>query len=993
MSTTEKPTIRGDVLNIGETIIQIDSPSWYEWVNTNNRFSYKGKNGNYMARKEMRRNNAYWYAFRRVSGKLHKVYMGKSQELSLSQLEEACFNLSGKSMKNDVEYITDTTSFVDPESRIDSSFVPITKINVPVLPQMLVSRERLTSLITTPLTLIYAPSGFGKSTLLNDWQQTCGFPVAWLSLDDSDNLPLRFCNSIIMALQMINPEIGKDIIPLLPSNAIQPNEILLRLSNDIVKSGILHLGLVLDDFQRIKNANLNDAIQEWLQHLPPAFQLIISGHIKPALSLGHLRARGLVIEIDSNDLRFTQDEGIKYLKQYPQDPPLAYHDLEKLVKHTEGWAAGLTLAALAMYKQEDRREFIDSFSGAHIYLREYFLEAVLRRLPQEVQSFLLRTSILKNMSGGLCDALTGNSNGAEMLLKLWQDNIFIVRMEKIGWYRYHDLFAEMLYSQLQSRFPEEVPELHKRAAHWYRDQMAPTDAINHLLATEAWEEAASLIEETALRELEQFGEDSRLLRWLQELPVSIVQKHKELLFVYLRLANIATSKRKIEKYIGYIEKSLSNKPIAFLTQDEQDVLLEVQQIRYIWGEGQIYIPQTRSKEKWELLNRIHILKFIFVENVDELSLQISNLYYAAKSKKNLFMILMAGGVLARHYFFAGKFRRSEIIARDVLDQAMTIRGSLPEPASIPLSALVQVFIERNEIRLALKYLEQSIEVDPNPISMNMPIQNAILRAKIQIIEGQYDEACLTIRSIREFQLKQPSGMWLDEDILANEALIYAQAGQFNLAEDVLNEIGELKNSALTKFVRTYIDYLNGHFSIAEVKIRNILREYPAGIQSESVLTLNILFASILFEQHNLNQAYKVMVDVIRQAAPEKAIRPFLDYGKSTFPLLELILETENLTLEAQSFIKELIRLFASDDNYMKIDQSDYDQLSVQTSITNREQEILYLVNDGYTNRDLAKKLSISESTVKTHLSNIYYKLEVNSRVQAVSKAKSLKLIE
>jgi LuxR family maltose regulon positive regulatory protein len=993
MSTTKKPFVEGDVLFHDGNTILVNSNNWFNWVSENNHFSYKGKNGNFVARKEKRRNTSYWYAFRRIDGKLHKVYMGRSEELSLLQLEEASFNLAGKAMDEAVDYVSDKILLPEPEPRIDTSFVPLTKVNVPVLPQMLVSRTRLTSMINTPLTLIYAPSGFGKSTLLNDWQQTCGFPVAWLSLDDSDNHPVRFCHSLIMALQVVSSDIGKEEMSLLYDRSVPPAELLIHISNNISKLGIQRLGLILDDFHRIKNAELNNAIQQWVIHLPSSFQLILSGHIKPALSLGNLRAKGMVIEIDADDLRFTQEEGINYLKQYPQDPPLAYHDLEKLVKHTEGWAAGLTLAALAMYKQEDRREFIDSFSGAHIYLREYFLEAVLQRLPPDVQTFLLKTSILKNMTGSLCNAITGRSDGAAMLLKLWQDNIFIVRMDQIGWYRYHDLFAEMLYSQLQNRFPEEVSDLHKRAAHWYRDQMAPTDAINHLIATEAWEEAASLIEETALRELEQFGEDSRLLRWLEELPVSIVQRHKNLLFVYLRLANIAHSKRKIEKFIGYIEQNLSNKPAALLTQDERDVLYELQQIRHTWGEGHIYIPQTTRKEKWDLLNRIHILKVMFISNVDELTLQISNLYYEAKIKKNLFVIMMAGGVLSRHYYYAGKFRRSEIIAREVLHLAMSMRGTLPEPASISLSVLTQIYLERNDIKLAQKYLEQAIEVDPNPTSSNMLIQNAILRAEIQAAMGQFEEASLTVQAMKEYQFRQPAGMWVDQDVLANAAMIYAKIDLMDHAEENLHEIGEMNKTALAKFVSVFIDYKKGAYSSAEQKIDNLIKEYPSGIFSEVFITPYILQASILFEQHNLNQAYKVLVDVIRQAAPERVIRPFLDYGISAFPLLDLILETENLSVEAQAFVKELIKLFTGEEDFTKIEHKEFDNIHMHTSITSREQEILALVNAGYTNRDLAQQLSISESTVKTHLSNIYSKLEVSSRVQAVSRAKALKLIE
>ena len=186
-----------------------------------------------------------------------------------------------------------------------------------------------------------------------------------------------------------------------------------------------------------------------------------------------------------------------------------------------------------------------------------------------------QTAILKHLNGSLCNALTGQADGEQMLQHLWEENLFVARLEQQGWYRYHDLFAEMLLSQLQARYPEELPRLHQCAAQWYREQYAPADAIYHLLATKAWEEAAALMEEMALRELEQFGEDSRLLRWLQELPESVVQKHKNLLFVYLRLANTGLPHNRIERFITHIELSIASRSAALQTKDEREVLAEI----------------------------------------------------------------------------------------------------------------------------------------------------------------------------------------------------------------------------------------------------------------------------------------------------------------------------------------------------------------------------------------------------------------------------------
>src|SRR5215216_2028896 len=396
-----KSIVQDNFLFAGANRIPVGSPSWYEWLSTTKKFSFKSPRGSFVAQCEKRRNKTYWYAYHRA-GKLMKIYLGKTEELTPERLEQASISFTGQTMLKEFGSQSATDVNFMAESRIDTSFVPLTKVNVPVLPRQLVTRPRLTRQINTPLTLIYAPSGFGKSTLLNDWRQTCGYPVAWLSLDEGDNHIVRFWQSVMMAFQTINPEFGKELFAYLDTaSSIKISEVISRLANDIVQhqTSYPHLGLVLDDFHRINQSEIYDSIQAWLEQLPPNMQLVISGHTNPPLSLGHVRAKGWLTELDTNDLRFTLEEGIAYLRQYQQETTLAYDDLVKLVKHTEGWAAGLTLTALALGKQENQRQFVDTFSGAHIYMREYFMQTVLQRCSPEVQAFLLKTAILKHLTG------------------------------------------------------------------------------------------------------------------------------------------------------------------------------------------------------------------------------------------------------------------------------------------------------------------------------------------------------------------------------------------------------------------------------------------------------------------------------------------------------------------------------------------------------------------------------------------------------------------
>lgn len=999
MSGYEKAIVKDGFLQASPNPIPIGSNLWFEWLSNAKKFSYKYPNGAFVAQHEIRRNTSYWYAYKRRNGKLYKAYLGKTTELTLERLQKIGNFLRGDGVGDPPPLSALTTDSHFFESRIDSSFLPITKITVPVLPRQLVSRGRLNQKISTPLTLIHAPSGFGKSTLLNDWKQTCGYPIAWLTLDEHDNNPARFLYSVVTALQTIHSDFGTDLLTYISAaTSINPAEAVNHLTKGILELQDFHprLGIVLDDFHRINHSIIYDTLQVWLEHFPSNLQLVISGHTRPPLSLGHLRAQGMATELDVNDLRFTNTEGVKYLQQYVQEPSLAYDDLEKLVKHTEGWAAGLTLTALALSKQSDQRQFIDTFSGAHIYMREYFMETVLQRSNSEIQSFLLRTAVLKNLTGSLCNAVTERMNSDEILEHLWQENLFIVRLEEQGWYRYHDLFAEMLCSQLQARYPNEVMHLHQRAAQWYREQYAPADAIFHLLSIEAWEEAATLIEEMALRELEQFGEDSRLLRWLQDLPENVVQKHKNLLFVYMRLANNALSQKNIEIFINHIERIISNKPEILRTPDEKDVLAEIQEIKYTWAQGNTFVPPARSENdydaRWDLLNGLFLLKPAYSQCQEYPEEPIINLLNAAQAQNNLFVTLMTVGSLTKRFVFAGQLRRAEKMCKQALEKALAQRGRLPETASIALNVLGHISFERNEMDLAQKYLSQSLDTDPNPTSSNMPIQNAILRSKIQVKLGQFDEAIATIQTARNLHVRRPAGVWSSEDLLSYEIYIHLRNNNMDKAEELLREGPAGTGHHFMQQMQAELLLKNGHFEEAEEILWNVIDTFPTLIMIEPLQEVRILLSLALFWQNKVNQSVQVMTGALRLSAPEKFIRPFLDWGKECAPILLLVSETQSLNGEAQEFLSKLLKTLAITSEKTNPLKEDMEKLSTSASISIREQEILLLLSEGYSNREISKKLSVSESTVKTHLGNIYMKLKVNSRMLAVSRAKQLKLI-
>ena len=994
MESSEKPIVVNDQLVFGNTTLPVGSLEWNDWVSANKKFRFKGIDGSFSARRESRGNNTYWYAYRRRGGRLFKVYLGKSKDLNEEVFQETNRALTEAQFKSPSKKQKISTEV----SRIDFSYLPKTKVTAPMLPQKLLRRPRITKQIFTPLTLIYAPSGFGKSTLLNSWSRSSEFPVAWLSLDKQDNQPVHFLYSLVTALQTVNPEWGEDIIKNLRlySSSVKLPEMVTLVTNDV--TGNQRLGLVIDDFHYIHHAMIFDFLQALFAQIPPNLRLVISGNTKPPLLLGELRAKSMVTELDANDLRFTQEEGVQYLQMFTEDANIPQGDLERLVKHTEGWAVGLTLTALALSQQEDPKDFAKTFSGTHIYFREYFMETIHRQLSTEMQAFLLKTSILKQLNGDLCNALTGQTNGKETLAKLWQENQLISKLEEPGLYRYHDLFAEMLNDQLRTRYPEDLVELHQKAAQWLNENGAPSDAISHLLAAESWEEAAALIASAALRELADFGEDSRLLRWLLALPETVFRQHKNLLLIYLQLASVAFPRERIKEFIDRVEVCIRQIPASKRTADESGVLKEVVRLQEEWKDDVAYTPRFQDREEhyqdWNLLSGIHWLKIPEPFDMVYVEEKIYPLFQLAQKQENLFVICMAGGTYLERIAHNGQLGVAEELSYQILQIALDIRGSLPETASLVLGTLCLINIQRHQLTLAKEYLTRLLEVDPNPTSTNMSITMALYRAKIQAAEGEFDDALITLQSAKELQKRKPSGVWESQDICAYEIIMNVRSGNLEKAQRLLSEQANLKPNSLTLLATAVLRLMQGDAEQAEDILKSLMQCCPCGLRTESLETIRIPLALALFDQHKVYQAKQIFIDSIRQSAHDRVFQPYIDYGEHILPLLMLILRTTNLPADEYAFIENLLKFVSSLDklDIQMPNQETIADLAIAASITEREQDVLLLLSRGFSNREIAEELYVCESTVKTHLSNIYKKLNVNNRVLATARADELELV-
>jgi LuxR family maltose regulon positive regulatory protein len=1028
----QKPTVISDWLLTGEpdsepaANIPVGSSRWFAWLSAHTAFKFQSDEGRFTAKCEMRAGGHYWYAYRRRNGKLAKAYLGKAEELTLERLLQVSTRLAGSETPTEASSAFEAVDLITALNHLPAAsahpvdewqnqpFLSLTKIKPPVLPHTLVARPRLTGRMKTAVTLISAPSGSGKSTLLCEWRQTCGFPVAWVALGSDDDTPLRFWSTVLLALQSIQPGLDKGLLARMRvSSPTALGEFVIGLVNNIVRvtdspdSGPgsfpdrpRRLGLILDDFHYIRNVDTQASVQTFLNHLPDALQVVISGHAKPPLPWGHMRSKGLLTEIDNDELRFTSDEGIDFLRHHTPEHALAHSDMQLLVQRTEGWVAGLKLATLMLTRQGDRHQLIESFTGTHAYLRDYFVESVLQRQAPDVQAFLIKTAILKHLTGPLCDGLMDRTDSADMLMRLWQGNLFLVRSEDNQWYRYHDLFAEALTNLLQTQFPSEVADLHRRAAAWYSANQAPADAVHHLLMIEAWEEAATLIEGMALRELERTGEDTRLIRWLQQLPEAVVQQHKTLLMVYVKLADVALSRSEVARFLSQVEANLTRKSTTNQTEDERDVLAEIQRVRRLWAceecEPEV-LPGNEHAYVWQMLNQLgqhHVT--LRQGDMDRARAMMQELYAVAQERRHLFILLMAGGNLAAHAFFEGSLNRSEKIGHHVLQQTLALCGRLPEPASIPLSALSRVCYERNELSQAEQLLLRAAEIDPNPASANMPILVALLQAKIQLAQGKGDAALVTLEEVRCRRNTLASGAWLDADLDAYQALFLLRQGHYGAAARLLPDAGDESGDEFTLTlagsVRAELLLRQDQPAAAEAILNLLIARHPHGLSHEPLLGVRVMIATALFEQHKLKPAQQAMSSAIRLAAPEGFLRPFLNLWPRCAPLLALTQETEGFDFGARAFVQDILNLMTSADGTPPLSRSAAAALVIAASISARERDVMRLLIAGLTNRQIAAQLCVSESTVKAHLDNIYRKLGVNSRTQAIAQAQALKVL-
>ena len=870
-----------------------------------------------------------------------------------------------------------------------------TKLYIPPVRPELVSRprllERLDAGLHRKLTLISAPAGFGKTTLATEWLNSAGRPFTWLSLDEGDNDPARFLTYFVAALQIIDLNIGQAAQAMLQApQPVQPEPLLTSLINDIAATTTPFV-LVLDDYHLINALPIHQQLTFLLEYQPPQMHLCLVTREDPSLPLSRLRARGKMMEIRLADLKFTEEETADFL-QRAMRLELASADVTALHRRTEGWVAGLQLAALSLRGHDDIHQFVQSFAGSHRYVLDYLIEEVFQRQPSAVQDFLLKTSILDRFTASLCNAVAEREGSRELLLALEQANLFIVPLDDCrGWYRYHRLFRDLLRMQQEAR---RLVPLHQKAARWYEHNGFLDEAMTHTLAAEDWDEAERMMESAASQAIRN-GQFVTLSRWLDAFPDTRVREDY----------GLATLKGWALLPMGQFEAAEAYADLArdLLPADAPPVnRAMVVCLRTYVAQAKFDIPQVikLAHEALELLKEgdPHGLRGAALANLAQAQTAMGDIPAATQTLRELARVgqeaghpLSAVSALSNLAWFLhlqGNPREAIALCRQALDQCVDARGNSLPLAGQTHAILGMIYYDANELDRARQHLVQGLQLGEQLGPAGGSLTVIIALAQLQQAVGEEEAALATIgemrRMVSQFNLPQADALAAsaEADIQlkqGNTAAVERWAAAAGLSPD--DSPDHVRESVYFTYARLLL--AQNLPTEAQTLLDNFERFVQEGKRFRSLITVRILQALAQKGLGHRQQAVSRLEEALRLAAPEGYLRAFLDEDQS---VLGLVPKARHV---APAFVDQLLTAAGV------VAERPVSTPSAQPLVeplSERELEVLQLVAAGLSNREIADKLFISVGTVKTHTHNIYGKLGVSGRTQAVARARELDLI-
>jgi LuxR family maltose regulon positive regulatory protein len=902
-----------------------------------------------------------------------------------------------------------------------STPVLVTKLYVPrpgagtiVRPRLV---ERLDVGLRRHLTLVSAPAGFGKTTLVSRWVGGCGRPVAWLSLDEADSDPARFLAYLVAALRTVAPALGDWVAGTLQSPQPPATEsILTALLNEIA---LLPdpLVLILDDYHRIDSPSIDDAIGFLLDHLPPTLRLVITTREDPRLPLSRLRARGELIELRAAELRFTADEAAGFLNEV-MGLALAPTDVAALEARTEGWVAGLQLAALSMQGRQDIPAFIEAFAGDDRYIVDYLTEEVLLRQPERVRTFLLQTSILDRLSGPLCDAVTGRDDSRRLLESLEQGNLFVVPLDdKRRWYRYHQLFADVLRAYLLDEHPDQVSILHGRASAWYEQNGDLPAAIHHAFAAEDLARAADLVER-AVPVMGRSRQESTLLAWLRALPDDVVRVRPVLSVDYAGtllqalgdLEGAEARLRDAEQWLHPTADATASSE-AMVVNDHGSFRRLPGQIA-IYRAGQALIRGDVAETMRHAGEALDLLP----ERDDfgrGAATGLLGLAYWTRgdleSGHRMYTECMA--LLERAGFISDLFGCALVLAdiritQGRLHDAMrTYERALQlatEHSAAVLRGTADMHVGMGELRrewgdldAAIACMQTSKDLGEHNGLRQNPWRSRVVMAGIREAQGDLEGAlALLLEAERLYEgdfspevrpvAAMTARVWVRQGRLA-EAMGWARERGL-AAGDELSYPREFEHITLARVLIARYRHERDDRPIQEALglLDRLSDAANAGARTGNLIEILTLQSLAHQARGDIPRALGPLERALSLAEPEGYVRTFVREGE---PLARLLSDARTRGIVPE-YTQRLLAAFHAD---VRGDQAS-PAAPVAELLSQREREVLGLIAAGLSNKEIGERLFLALDTVKGHNRRIFAKLDVQSRTEAIARARELDLL-
>jgi LuxR family maltose regulon positive regulatory protein len=899
-----------------------------------------------------------------------------------------------------------------------------TKLNLPhTRPEHLArSRliQRLNEGMTRELILVCTPAGFGKTTLLAGWAASARWGVAWLSLDPEDNDPARFWRYVIVALDRVCEGLAEHLLPLLtPPGAMSSQGTVTALVNRL-QTAPEEVALVLDDYHLLGSRPVHEGMAFLLGHLPPRLHVVISSRSDPPLPLARLRARGQLVELRAADLRFTTEESAALLRE-AWELDLAPEAIATLEARTEGWAVGLQLATLSLRERPDPDAFLAAFAGTHRYVLDYLSEEVLERQPDRVQRFLLETSILERLSGPRCDAVTGGSDGQDMLEELERANLFLIPLDQQRrWWRFHHLFGDLLRARLRRAEGGRVPELHRRAAAWCEQHGLIDEAIRHALASGDATWAAQLVEQH-LGETLRRGESVTFDRWLSWLPEQVVRARPRLRLAQAMLEWHRYRLDAVERLLQQVESTLEAEPElrqlevptegGMVADARAAIALLRAQVAGVRGDGeretkfaQVALAHLAEQERgprfwarWPLVaadwhrGRLQQAEAGFAEMLAEgraapdphplmttcyplgaVQRARGELSAALRTFQEGLRFASEGGRFSPYHECEAHIGIAQVLyARDELDaalwhatEAVTLGRQVVESflLALGLDAMAWIHQAMGNAEAALEAMDEAYGMLPTTAAARHIYPGEAWRARLLLALGRDGEAA----------------RWTEErGLTADDAVSYGRERDYLVLARVL---------------------LAEHEPTGALRLLERLHTLAASQgRTESLIEITALRSLATQAAGDHQGALTELAEALTLARPVGYIRVFADEGAPMAALLQSLIRARQgghapavSSRAARDHLNRVARAFRS-----PIGQPDRPAPAASgllESLTRRELEVLGLVAAGRPNREIADELVITLETVKKHLSHIFDKLGAANRSEAVARARELRLI-